>query len=160
MPEDKDLSDPANIAAKQFRTDFRLRYPFFLGLAVNLLRVTPFTSNVSRKKKHEKNCIFDPTDDKRRVAFHNPVGKITDRKPASSILVSDCIRSDLRAHRVGRRASFDARRRGNEVPNTSRDENQGTCRSGEGGEEPAVWPNGWFELRLLRGGIVHRTKHC
>ena len=33
----------------------------------------------------------------RRVAIRNPAGKITDRKPAFSILVSDCIRSGLKS---------------------------------------------------------------
>ena len=39
-----------------------------------------------------KNCIFDQTDGIRWVASRNPVGNITDRKSAFSILVSDCRR--------------------------------------------------------------------
>ena len=44
------------------------------------------TSNASRKT--HKNCTFGPTGHK-RVAIHNPVGKITGRKPAFSIHAFD-----------------------------------------------------------------------
>ena len=35
---------------------------------------------------------------------------------------------------------FDSSRRGKAVVNSSRDKNEGAYRSGEGGEEPALWP--------------------
>ena len=90
--EDEDLSYPTSISGEQFRTDFRLPYvPFFLG-AVDSQSIGShsLTSNVSRKNTKTA-CSIRRTI--KRVAIHNPVGKITDRKPAFSILVSDCIRS-------------------------------------------------------------------
>ena len=45
--EDEDLSDPTSNTAKQFRTDFRLPYPFFSEL-VNLLKVTPLHQTLPR----------------------------------------------------------------------------------------------------------------
>ena len=53
--EDEDLSDPTSNTAKQFRTDFRLPYPFFSEL-VNLLKVTPL--HQTRPAKITKNHSF------------------------------------------------------------------------------------------------------
>ena len=89
-----ELSDSTRITAKQFRTNFRLPYPLFSEQVTLLNAPHPLTSNVSRKK--HKNCtVCSIRRTIRREALHNSVRKRTDRKPAFSILVSDCIRVGL-----------------------------------------------------------------
>ena len=86
-------------AKQQFRTDFRLPYPFSSEL-LDLLKVTPFHVKHLQKKTHTKADVSSirRTIKKGWLFIHNPVGKKRDRSETGffyPMIVSDCIRSGL-----------------------------------------------------------------
>ena len=93
----KRVFDPRSITAKQFGTDFRLPFPFSRCYSSGLATFTySFDSSVSwYPDETQKLHIYSIRRTIRRVAIRNPVGEKPDRKPAFSILVSDCIISGL-----------------------------------------------------------------
>ena len=81
--------------------------PFFCGaIYCQSIESPSHTSNVSRKNK--KN-VYSIRRTIRRVAIDNLVGKITDREPAFSILLSDCLRISLTSSKNETRTGGDVR---------------------------------------------------
>ena len=97
--ENEDLSHSTSITANQFRIDFRLHHvPFSLRATINianLLRITPLLHQTPPEKTPK--TVYSIRRTTRRVATHKQVGKITDRKAACSILVSDCTRNGIQS---------------------------------------------------------------
>ena len=87
---------PTSDTAKQFRS--RLRPFFFLGaIPSQYVESHSLPYIKSLPEKHKNYSVRSIRRTVRGVAIHNPVGKITDRKPAFSIDVFDRIRIGLRA---------------------------------------------------------------
>ena len=90
--EDEDIAGPAGITAKQFRTDFRVPYvPFFLGAIKSQYLESHSLYFLHQTSPESTKTVYSTRRTVRRVAIiHNPVRKISDRKPA----FSPCLRME------------------------------------------------------------------